>query len=207
METRNNTLFKPMAAALFATAALLLTGCATVTSVQSDVQSFSAAPAPVQAGTFTFERLPSQEQDAGQAVLLEGMAQAALQKVGFTRNDTNARYSVQVGAWTTDAVVTYPDPFFGRPLWSPFGRPRLWHGRLMYYSSPWPDREIYVTRVRLEIRDRSSGKIVYESTATNEQTWFTAERVLPAMFEAVLADFPSPPKGARKVTIKLPPKA
>lgn len=190
-------------AALFATAVLLLSGCATVTTVESAVQSFSTAPAPVQAGTYRFERLPSQEQDARQAALLESMAQAALQKAGFTPDDSAAaRYGVQIGAETSQAVLGYPDPFFGRFSWS-FGRPRMWIRR-SFYTSPWPDPEVYVTRVRLEIRDLGTGKVVYESTATNEESWFDAKRVLPAMFEAVMADFPSPPKGVRKVIVKVP---
>ena len=197
------TLFsKPTLAALLATAAMLLSGCATVSTVESNVQSFSAAPTPVQAGTFRFERLPSQDQDARQAVLLEGMAQTALEKVGFSRAEQAARYSVQIGAGTLDTVLDYHDPFYGRFGWS-FGWPRMRHGRL-FYTSPWPERELYVTRVRLEIRDLSSGKVVYESTATNQESWFNANRVLPALFEAVMTDFPTPPKGVRKVVITLP---
>jgi predicted small secreted protein len=200
MITRN-TVLNPLTVALLA-AAMLLSGCATVSTVESDVQSFSAAPTPVQPGPFRFERLPSQDQDAGQAALLEGMAQKALEKAGFSRNDAAARFSVQIGAGTSEAVLAYPDPFYGRYAWS-FGRPRLWHGR-PFYTSPWPDRELYITRVRLEIRDLGNGKVVYESTATNEESWFNANRVLPALFEAVMADFPTPPKGVRKVIIKLP---
>ena len=35
-------------------------------------------------------------------------------------------------------------------------------------------------------------------------TLLNANRILPALFQAVLADFPSPPKGVRKVIVKLP---
>lgn len=200
----NNTLLKPLARVALVAAAVVLTGCATVSTVESDVQSFATTPTPVQVGTFRFERLPSQEQDAAQAASLEGMAQAALVKAGFSRADAGARYSVQIGAGTAETVSAFPEPFFGRSAWSPFGRPRMWHGR-HFYGSPWLlDRESYVTRVRVEIRELSSGKLVYESTATNEETWFNPARVLPALFEAAMADFPTPPKGVRKVVVKLP---
>nr|WP_295771092.1 DUF4136 domain-containing protein [Rhodoferax sp.] len=195
------SLLKPMAATLLA-ATFLLGGCATVSTVESEVQSFSVAPTPMLPGPFRFERLPSQDQDARQSATLEEMAQKALEKAGFSRVDTAARYSVQIGVATLDTVLAYPDPFFGRFAWS-FGRPRLWNGRL-FYTPPWPDREIYVTRVRLEIRELGTGKVVYESTATNEESWNNAKRVLPALFEAAMADFPSPPKGVRKVVVKLP---
>lgn len=200
----NNSLLKPLARMALVTAVALLTGCATVSTVESNVQSFSTTPTPVQAGTFRFERLPSQDVDAAQAASLESMAQAALVKAGFSRNDTGARYSVQIGAGTAETVSAFAEPFFGRSAWAPFGRPRMWHGR-HFYGSPWLlDRETYVTRVRVEIRDLGTGKVVYESTATNEESWFNPTRVLPALFEAAMADFPSPPKGARKVVVKLP---
>ena len=199
----NNTFLKPLARVALVAATVVLTGCATVSTVESDVQSFATTPSPVQAGTFRFERLPSQDQDAVQAASLEGMAQAALVKAGFSRVDAGARYSVQIGAGTAETVSAFPDPFFGRSAWAPFGRPRMWPGR-HFFGSPWLfDRESYVTRVRVEIRELSSGKLVYESTATNEENWFNPTRVLPALFEAALADFPTPPKGVRKVVVKL----
>ena len=181
----------------------LLTGCATVSTVESDVQSFSTTATPVQAGTFRFERLPSQDQDAERATSLESMAQAALLKAGFTRVESGARYSVQIGAGTVTEVPVFPNLFFGRAAWSQFGHHRLWPSR-GFYGPPWPDRETFVTRVRLEIRDLGTGAVVYESTATNEESWFNPTRVLPALFEATLADFPSPPKVVRKVVVPLP---
>lgn len=202
----NTILSKPVLAAVLASLTVWLGGCATVATVEADVQSFSTTSSPVQAGPFRFERLPSQDQDAAQATRLEGMAQAALEKAGFSRNDAAARYSVQIGAAMAETVSAYPDPYFGRPLWSPFGRPRIWHGR-PFYTSPWMDRESYVTRVRLEIRDVTTGKVVYESTAVNEESWSNPGRVLPALFAAALADFPTPPQGVRKVVVTPPPAA
>ena len=198
-------LSKPVLAALLASAALLLSGCATVApNVETEVQSFATTAQPVQAGPFRFDRAPSQEQNADQALRLEAMAQAALQSRGFTRNDAAARYSVQIGASTSNAVLVYPDPFFGRPFGYPFGRHRLWHSR-PFYASPWLDRESYTTQVRLEIRELTTGKLVYESTATNEESWYNPARVLPALFTAALADFPAPPPGVHKVIVQPPP--
>ena len=201
--TMRKTNLKSLVLVAWVAAVGLLTGCATVSTVESDVQSFSTTATPVQAGTFRFERLPSQDQNAEQATSLESMAQAALLKAGFTRVESGARYSVQIGAGTVEAVQTFPYPFFGRAALSQFGYHRLWPTR-GFYGQPWPDRESFVTRVRLEIRDLNTGAVVYESTATNEESWFNPARVLPALFEATLADFPSPPKGVRKVVVPLP---
>jgi hypothetical protein len=200
---RNITVFKPLAmAALGAALALTLAGCATVSTVESEVQSFATAPTQVQPGPFQFERLPSQDQDTAQAAALEKMAQAALERRGFSRVDAGARYSVQIGAGTLNQVQTYPEPFFGRFAWRGYGHNRLWRGRLLYGPS-WPDRETFITRVRLKIRDLGNGKLVYESAATNELSWSDSGRVLPALFEAALTDFPSPPKGVRKIVVNL----
>lgn len=115
---RHKTSLKSLVLVAWVAAVGLLTGCATVSTVESDVQSFSTTATPVQAGTFRFERLPSQDQNAEQATSLESMAQAALLKAGFTRVESGARYSVQIGAGTVEAVQTVPYPFFGRAAWS-----------------------------------------------------------------------------------------
>jgi len=203
MRARNLLSKSIVTTAALAVAALLLTGCATVSTLESEVLSFSSAPASTQAGPFTFERLPSQYQDPNQTLAFEQMAQAALEKRGFTRNDASPQFSVQVSAATSDAVLVYPDPFFGRFSAAPFGRSRRWHGRV-FHAPPWPDSTVHVSRVRLEIRDLRAGTVVYESTATNERSWFDGEKMFPAMFEAALADFPTPPNGVRKVIVKLP---
>jgi len=75
-------------------AAWLLCGCANGYLLDNDVQAFSSLPALPAQPTYRFERLPSQ-QVPGQAEL-EGMAAAALQQAGLRRDDSNARYSVQV---------------------------------------------------------------------------------------------------------------
>lgn len=201
MSTRN-PFSRPLVTAILALSALL-TGCASVSTLESDVLSFASAPVSTQAGPFTFERLPSQYQDLNQTLAFEQMAQAALEKRGFTRNDASPQFSVQVSAATSDAVLVYPDPFFGRFSAAPFGRSRRWHGRV-FYGPLWPDSTVHVSRVRLEIRDLRAGTVVYESTATNERSWFDGEKMFPAMFEAALADFPAPPNGVRKVIVKLP---
>lgn len=201
MSTRN-PFSRPLVTAILALSALL-TGCASVSTLESDVLSFASAPVSTQAGPFTFERLPSQHQDLNQTLAFEQMAQAALEKRGFTRNEASPQFSVQVSAATSDAVLVYPDPFFGRFSAAPFGRSRRWHGRV-FYGPLWPDSTVHVSRVRLEIRDLRAGTVVYESTATNERSWFDGEKMFPAMFEAALADFPAPPNGVRKVIVKLP---
>ena len=55
--------------------ALVLTGCGTVRLVESDVRSFASPPFVPAGASYRFERLPSQQTDAGQQSRLEAMAQ------------------------------------------------------------------------------------------------------------------------------------
>jgi len=71
---------------LGAAAALSLAGCASLNSVTADAQSFDSWPAARQAGSFAFERLPSQQRDPDGQSSLEGAARAALLKAGFTED-------------------------------------------------------------------------------------------------------------------------
>ncbi len=184
-----------------------LAGCAGVTTVVGDVSSFARSSAEVKAGSFRFERLPSQEQDAQQTAALEGMAQRALEQAGFKRSDAGpAQFSVQVGAWTSEALEIWPEPGLGRWGWaSRFDRLRPWGLRPALYG-PRSDRQVFLTKVKLDIRDLASAKVVYETTATNEQNWFVAEEVLPALFEAALAGFPTPNPKVHAVAVVLPKK-
>ena len=70
-------------ASLGAAAVLSLTACASLNSVSADAQSFGSWPAARQAGTFAFERLPSQQRDAAGQATLEDATRGALLKAGF----------------------------------------------------------------------------------------------------------------------------
>jgi len=74
----------------------LLSGCATVRLIDSDVVSVAAAPAgmSLQGAKYRFERLPSQANNP-EAGLAEQQAQAAMTAVGLVRDDVNAQISVQ----------------------------------------------------------------------------------------------------------------
>ena len=70
----------------------------------------------------------------------------------------------------------------------PFGR----------MESPWYHRE-----VSLIIRELSSNRVVFESQAANDGPWMDDNTVFPAMFEAALQGFPTPPAGPRRVDIQV----
>ena len=183
--------------------AALLGGCASLRSVTSDVSSFGEWPADRKAGTFAFERLPSQAARAADAAALEAAALPALLKAGFTPAAAGAAPDVlvQLGARSqrSDHGV------WNDPLW--------WRGGFGYWRpGPWmsprwgltmrSDFERFDREVAVLLRERASGKPLFEARAVNEGNLDSADATtLGAMFEAALMDFPRLGINPRRVTV------
>lgn len=195
--------------------ALVLTGCGTVRLVESDVRSFASPPFVPVGASYRFERLPSQQTDAGQQSRLEAMAQQALAKAGLQRNDAAASYSVQVSlGMKVDPYSPWDGP---SPGWGPGGN-FGWNFGLGVRSgnvliggySPFMsgfgmgDRPYYWRQVSLIVRNLSTAQVVYETHAAHDGRWADSEAVLPAMFDAALKDFPNPPRGLRRINMEIP---
>jgi len=191
-------------------AAGLLSGCASMRIVDSDVVSVVAAPAgmSLQGAKYRFERLPSQANNP-EAGLAEQQAQAAMAAVGLVRDDANAQLSVLVGF----AGTQYLADAWGRPLppgaWSPYygsismGRgigPNVGLGMGMRFPPPTQ----YRREVSLIMRDLKSGQVVYETRATHDGPWADSAQVFATLFQAAMANFPNPPAGLRRVNIEIP---
>ena len=188
-------------ASAFALAALA--GCAALTSVDSDVSSYSRWPAGRQPTTYAFERLPSQQAHPQHAQVLEDSARRAIEGAGFVPAAEGAvpDVSIQLGARITETDRSpFDDPFwygpggsfhrafgygrYGRPFWGPSWRYGYWGPSA--YDLPYYEREVAVL-----IRDKRSGEPLYEARANSDGTSSTAATVLPAMFGAALKDFPN----------------
>jgi hypothetical protein len=175
--------------------AVLLGGCAVLNSVTSEVTSFSEWPADRKPGSYAFERLPSQKANAQRSAELEGAAARALEKAGFTPAADPARADVivQLGARVSRTEIAPWDD----PLWWRWGggywRSPAWRGaRWPYYASwqaDWYAR--YERTVAVLVRERASGVPLYEAYAQTEGGTTGDVRLLGAMFEAALADFPA----------------
>ena len=191
-------------------AAGLLSGCASMRIVDSDVVSVAAAPAGMnlQGAKYRFERLPSQANNP-EAGLAEQQAQAAMTAVGLVRDDANAQLSVLVGF----AGTQYLADAWGRPLppgaWSPYygsismGRgigPNVGLGMGMRFPPPTQ----YRREVSLIMRDLKSGQVVYETRATHDGPWSDSAQIFTTLFQAAMANFPNPPAGPRRVNIEIP---
>ncbi|MDH3460720.1 MAG: hypothetical protein OEM00_07020, partial [Burkholderiaceae bacterium] len=65
-----------------------LLGCGTTRLIDADVSTFGSWPAGRVPGSFTFERLPSQQAQAQQQQELEAAALPALEQAGFKAVDS-----------------------------------------------------------------------------------------------------------------------
>lgn len=188
---------------LAAGTALLLGGCAVFNNLHSEVSSYGSWPAERKAGSYVFERLPSQRAQPEVQEKLEAAATPALQAAGFTAatDASSADVIVQLGARVSgNERYLWDDPFgwrghiyYGRG--GPFFRP-LWFG---------PPTPSYEREVAVLIRDRKTGQPLYETRASNDGGSAAIESLLPAMFAAALADFPAPAINRRNVVTKIDP--
>ncbi len=194
--------------AFLAVAALaLLSGCAALNNVNSEVATYGDWPQGRAPGTYAFERLPSQQARADETQVLETSAEPALRRAGFTPVSAGQQPDVlvQVGARTTQTSA----PLWDDPLW--------WRGGFGYWRhGPWlsprwgiygrVDSPRYEREVALLIRDRSAGKPLFEARASTEGNFRFDPALLSAMFEAALLDFPRTGVNPRSVVTQLPPQ-
>ena len=186
---------------------LLLTGCGGMRLVDAQVQATATSTAVDTTGRYRFERLPSQV-DQPLTTQVEAVAQVALAQVGLLRNDTAARYSVLPGArvqpYTTDP---WGDPWGRAPGVGPYGQVVIGTGSagsMVGWGMRFPPPTYYRYEISLLLRDLQSGQVVYETRATHSGPWADNANILPALFEAALKGFPTPPAGIRQVNIEIP---
>lgn len=188
---------------------LLLAGCAGLRSISSEVSSFGEWPADRKPGTFAFERLPSQQARAAEADALENSARVALGKAGFVPPDAGKEPDVLVQVGAADGRVLlspWNDPLwwrggFGAWRYGPWGSPRWGLG--LNYDFGRYDR--YERQVALLIRDRASGKPLFEARASSDGATRADSAVFSAMFEAAMMDFPKLGMNPRRVVVELAP--
>jgi hypothetical protein len=212
MRTATRQFTRWFSMALAALALTVLTGCASMRLIDSDVVSVAAAPPGMnlQGAKYRFERLPSQANNP-EAGLAEQQAQAAMTAVGLVRDDAHAQLSVMVGFSGSSYLA---DPW-GRPLgpgWSPHGSIAIgtgWGGGFgshigLGMGMRFPPPTHYRREVSLIMRDLKSGQVVYETRASHSGPWSDSMPIFSTLFQAAMANFPNPPTGVRRVNIELP---
>ena len=192
---------------LIATGLWLMTGCAGVRLVDTDVTAFpkwTAAP-PGPGTAYRFERLPSQQNPAAQQDAVEAQARAALAKVGMELNPPLARYSVQVVATTQIIERGYPgyDGIFGGPgVFLGGGNRGVGFG--LSFPMRFPEPTYFKRELTMLMRELSTQQVVFEVRAFHDGIWSDSQAVFPAMMDAALRGFPEPPPGTRRINVEIP---
>jgi hypothetical protein len=197
--------------------AALLAGCASMNAVDTSVATFGAWPADFTPGTYAFDRLPSQQANMPRQQSLENAAAQALAEAGFRPAADGAKPAVmvQIGARTERfEQAPWDDPFwwggprrFGYRGWAGAGPYGPW-GPYGYRHGIWapfpPAPDVYLHEVALLIRDANTGKALYETRASTDGYSSGGDRLLAAMFDASMKDFPRTNDKPHNVRVELP---
>ena len=178
-----------------------LAGCATFNTLRVEVRSFGSWPADRKAGSFAFDRLPSQQAQAELQSRLEAAALPALQAAGFTAvPKEQAQVLVQL---SVQATQTRPDYIPGPHLrydafWGRGSRGGFYGPSFGFEFQP----AVVEQRVAVLMRDRKLGDVLYEASGVIASSWASESHWTP-MFAAVLKDFPGPAISPRVVAMPL----
>lgn len=193
-----------LAAAALGAAVLALPACSTLNSVASEVSSYGEWPAARQPGLYAFDRLPSQQALADETQKLEDAARPALAKAGFAEAGAGQTPDVlvQVGAHAGPSErAMWDDPVWWRGGFGYWNR-GLWAGPYWGMGMSWrsaPTR--YDREVAILLRDRETGKPLFEARAESEGAYGLDPGLLRAMFAAALMDFPRLGVNPRRVVV------
>lgn len=188
--------------------AALLAGCAGLRTLSCDVASYGEWPAERKAGTYAFDRLPSQQAQAAETDKLEAAATPALQKAGFVPAAAGQEPDVlvQVGARTGRADrQPWDDPLWWRGGFG-YGRHGPWGGPSWRLGATWQSPR-YDREVAVLIRERASGKPLFEARASSEGLYQLDADTASALFNAALFDFPRQGVNPRRVVVPVGPAA
>ena len=199
---------------LIATSLWLMTGCASVRLVDTDVTAFAKwTAAPPGPGTaYRFERLPSQQNLAAQQDAVEADARTALAKVGMELMPAVARYSVQVAATTQIIERGYPgyDGVFGGGFGGFSGGSGVFLGGGsrgagfgLSFPMRFPEPTYFKRELSMLVRELVTQQVVFETRAFHDGVWSDPQAVFPAMMDAALRGFPEPPPGTRRINVEI----
>lgn len=205
---RRRTLITAAGVTAGALALTLLGGCAAIQQLPVDVSSFGDWPAARDAahrGSYAFERLPSQQapQQAALQQQLEDAASAALAHAGFAPAAAGAEPEliVQLGARVSRSDRSpWDDPLWWHGGYGPW-RYNPWRGPMWGWPSRY-DGPRYERDVALLIRERASGRPLYEARASSEGWRSDTAGLLGPLFDAALMDFPA--TGPNPRTVRVP---
>jgi Domain of unknown function (DUF4136) len=192
---------------------LVLGGCASINTVHSEVSTYSQWPSGRAPGSYRFERLPSQQAQAGEQAHFEALARQGIEAAGFRPEPDPAKADVgievamrssRVDAYPHDGPYGWRSGFYAARPWGPrYGRyPHHYVGGGVYFDAPRFVRETVVL-----VRDRATQQVLYEAHASSEGNSPGSDLIVGAMFKASMVDFPRQGVNPRPVVVTVVPAA
>lgn len=194
--------WRPFSGLVAAAAALLLSGCATLTAVRVDVATPKPAPQVLVGAHVQVQAAPanadSTDADVFQAAVVQAMTHAGMVPLLGQPAPYTARYSFHT---YMDFEASFPSawPPPGAPLllpngaWIYNGHPLWWTG--FSWPPPWYERVF-----DLEVRDAATGALIYRTSAVIGSYDQRLAPVAQKLADAALAGFPQQ-TGVHRVTI------
>lgn len=188
----------------------LLAACSGVRTAGIDVTAFAtwgAAGLPVAGSTYRFERLPSQQAANVQSQQLEDVVRDALSRKGLqpASGATLPRYSVQVS--TSVQQLGIPGGYPYGPTIGISGGSGGFSGAGIGFGFPIGGASTaeFRTELLVLVRNLQTNSVVYETRAYSQDGYPGDSRVLAAMADIALRDFPVPPVGVRRYSVQITP--
>lgn len=197
-----------LCALLLVALALGLAGCSGMRIVDSDVTAFATGtgPAVTLPAPYRFERLPSQQAQAAATAAFEALAEPELERAGLRRDDASPLYALQLELRVIrDPQAPWDDPRYMAGVAVPYPITMRYGVMMRHYALDLRfDMPYYRRELAIVMRRLSDGVVVFESRARHDGRWHDDEAVLPAMLQAALQGFPTPPPGLRRVVVEIP---
>lgn len=202
---------KPTATLLLALTALVA-GCSGsgVRTAEVDVTAFAtwgAAGLPLAGSTYRFERLPSQLAANGQSQQVEAVVRDVLSRKGLqlAPGATPPRYSVQVSTSVQQVAGLGGYPY-GPTIGISGGSGGI-SGAGIGFGFPigGSSGAEFRTELQVLVRNLQTSSVVYEARAYSQDALPGDFRMLAAMADSGLKDFPVPPVGVRRYRVQLAP--
>lgn len=203
---------RTLATTIVLTFAVLAAGCAGsgARTAAIDVTAFAtwgAASLPLTGSTYRFERLPSQLAASVQTQQVEDVVHHVLSAKGFqyVPAPAAARYSVQVSTSVQQVAGMGGYPY-GPTIGISGGSGGI-SGAGIGFGFPIGGSASteFRTELLVLVRNLQTNSVVYETRAYSQDGYPGDSRVLAAMADSALKDFPVPPAGTRRYRVQLAP--
>ncbi len=206
----NFKLSRSLAATALLAISVLAAGCSGVRTAEIDVTAFAtwgAAGLPVAGSSYRFERLPSQQAANVQSQQVEDIARDVLARKGLQLAAGSAppRYSVQVSTSMQQVAGLGGYPY--GPTIGISGGSGGFSGAGIGFGFPigGASSTEFRTELLVLVRNLQTNSVAYEARAYSQDGYPGDSRVLAAMADSALRDFPVPPVGVRRYRVQLAP--